>query len=411
MKVSILMITYNHEKFIAQAVESVLMQKANFEYELVIGEDCSTDNTRQILLEYQKKHPDKIRLLLPEKNLGMYKNAVNTLQACRGQYIAHLEGDDYWTADDKLQKQVDLLDNHPEYTMSFHNVFCFREDNQSPPGILNYEKLVYTIEDLLISNFISTPSVMYRAGVVKEMPIWFEELSMGDWPFHILHAQYGKIGYVDEVMAAYRIHAGGSWSNKSRDWQIQQIIQMLNTIKFYLHVKYEALIDRVLKFNLQQFMRLSGYEQTLNDLTIDLQNNLGLRQINLIIFPDWTQPEDLLYQDLLNIINQLLTHSEKHRITLLIDTSNIDEEEADLYLSSLLMNLMLEGTELQESEDFNISLTGKLSEIQWKILFTIIKGRINLHKEDINSISSSGFKSIPAYSIDNIHSALERYII
>ena len=122
MKVSVLTITYNHEKYIAQAIESVLIQEVNFDYELVIGEDCSTDKTREIVIDYQRKYPHKIRLLLNEKNLGMHRNFAQTYHACRGQYIAVLEGDDFWTSPHKLQKQVDFLDNNPDFAICFHNM-------------------------------------------------------------------------------------------------------------------------------------------------------------------------------------------------------------------------------------------------------------------------------------------------
>lgn len=91
------MITYNHEKFISQAIESVLMKKTNFDYELVIGEDCSTDRTRKICIDYRKEYPDKIKLLLRESSLGIHRNFVDTLKECTGEYIVLLEGDDYWT--------------------------------------------------------------------------------------------------------------------------------------------------------------------------------------------------------------------------------------------------------------------------------------------------------------------------
>ena len=106
MKVSIAMVTYNHEKFIAKALDSVLMQRTDFDYEIVIGEDCSSDNTRNIVIEYKRRYPDNIVLFLNEKNLGMYGNCSQVFQACQGEYIAVLEGDDYWTSPDKLQKQV-----------------------------------------------------------------------------------------------------------------------------------------------------------------------------------------------------------------------------------------------------------------------------------------------------------------
>src|SRR4030067_128381 len=117
MKVSVIVITYNHEEFICQSLDSILMQDVNFEYEIVIGEDCSTDKTRDILLDYQKNYPDKIRLILSEKNRGLIANFVQTYKSCSGEYIATIDGDDYWTSSQKLQKQVDFLDNNLDYAM------------------------------------------------------------------------------------------------------------------------------------------------------------------------------------------------------------------------------------------------------------------------------------------------------
>ena len=106
IKVSVVMLTYNHEKYIAQAIESVLMQETDFHYEIVIGEDCSTDRTREIVIEYQKKYPDKIRTLLHAKNIGGNANYRQTYSECNGDYIAFLEGDDFWIDRKKLQKQI-----------------------------------------------------------------------------------------------------------------------------------------------------------------------------------------------------------------------------------------------------------------------------------------------------------------
>ena len=100
----------------------VLMQKVDFPYEIVIGEDCSTDRTREILLDYKRQYPDKIRLLLNEKNMGRRYNARNTLFSCTGDYIANLDGDDYWTDERKLQKQINFFSKHPDCTICFHNV-------------------------------------------------------------------------------------------------------------------------------------------------------------------------------------------------------------------------------------------------------------------------------------------------
>ena len=104
MKLSVMMITYNHEKFIAQTLESVLAQKVNFDYEIVIGEDCSTDRTREILMDFYRRYPKRIVPLLRDKNIGAMRNMEATLAACKGNYLALLEGDDYWTCPEKLQR-------------------------------------------------------------------------------------------------------------------------------------------------------------------------------------------------------------------------------------------------------------------------------------------------------------------
>src|SRR5262245_24288404 len=128
VKVSVAMITYNHGNFIAQAVESILMQVVNFDYEIIIGEDCSTDETRNVVIEYRNRFPHRIKMLLHDKNVGLMQNFIQTIEACRGQYVALCEGDDYWTSPYKLQKQVDFLESHPEYAICFHNVTVICED-------------------------------------------------------------------------------------------------------------------------------------------------------------------------------------------------------------------------------------------------------------------------------------------
>ena len=129
MKLSVAMITYNHERFIRQAIESVLDQKVNFDFEIVIGEDCSTDSTRTIVAELQQQYPDRIVALMRPHNLGAMRNLQETLAACKGQYVALLEGDDYWTSQHKLQKQVDFLDARPDCAISCHRAQFIDEMN------------------------------------------------------------------------------------------------------------------------------------------------------------------------------------------------------------------------------------------------------------------------------------------
>lgn len=120
--VSVLMITFNHRSYIAKAIEGVLTQKTDSPLELVIGEDCSTDGTREIVLEHQKQHPDVIRVITSERNVGASLNELRTFKMCRGKYIAFCEGDDYWHHPLKLQKQVDCLEGHPEVGLVYSGV-------------------------------------------------------------------------------------------------------------------------------------------------------------------------------------------------------------------------------------------------------------------------------------------------
>jgi predicted O-linked N-acetylglucosamine transferase (SPINDLY family)/GT2 family glycosyltransferase len=245
MKVSVLMITYNHEKFIAQAIDSILMQEVDFEYEIVIGEDCSTDNTRQIVIDYQKRYPDKIRLLLPESNIGMLANFTDVYKACKGEYITVLEGDDYWIATSKLKKQVDFLDRNLSFSICFNDTFIVEQKNDCAiklfPHVSSQETC--TIQRLISDNYISTPSVMYRAGLVNNFPDWYYEQGFGDWTLHLMHAQCGKIGHIDEVMSAYRVHESGSWSSKGLEYKLEVTIKMLENIKSYFGNNYSEEFD------------------------------------------------------------------------------------------------------------------------------------------------------------------------
>jgi glycosyltransferase involved in cell wall biosynthesis len=192
-KVSVSLLTYNHGPFIAQALNSILLQQVNFEYEIVIGEDCSQDNTREIVLSYQKNNPDKIRIFLSKKPLNDGKsgrlNFVRNLKACRGEYVALLDGDDYWTAPHKLQKQVDFLDDNPRYAICFHDAIRLYENGSQRPWLYpGGKKEVYSLADLAVGNFIPTCSTMFRNRLFSEFPGWYYEVSMGDWPLHIINA-------------------------------------------------------------------------------------------------------------------------------------------------------------------------------------------------------------------------------
>jgi glycosyltransferase involved in cell wall biosynthesis len=210
--VSVAMISYNHQAYITEAVESVLMQQTNFSIELVIGDDNSTDNTRNILEEIQKRHGN-IRILPPGPNVGMMKNAKRTIQAYRGKYIAFIEGDDYWTDPLKLQTQIDFLEKNPDYTLSFHNVRILNSKNPLEQQLSNKADTPEEITqaDLLsIGNMINTVSAVIRADVLRNHSSWSRQFLFGDYPIFLLLARYGRIRYMDQAMAVYRIHDKGA---------------------------------------------------------------------------------------------------------------------------------------------------------------------------------------------------------
>lgn len=240
MKLSVAMITYNQERFIGQALEGVLSQKVNFDYEIVIGEDCSTDGTRGIIQDFQQRHPERIVPLFREGNVGAMRNFAETIAACRGEYVAFLEGDDYWTSVDKLQRQVDFLDSHLDHAVCCTRALFVKEGAQGHSEVQpQIPAGSYSITDLFATNPVVTCTVMYRWGSVGPLPDWIRNLKMGDWPLHVLVARSGKIRLLDEVTSTYRIHPGGIWSSLSSQDQKLAIVEMLKTMEKHLDSQYK----------------------------------------------------------------------------------------------------------------------------------------------------------------------------
>jgi glycosyltransferase involved in cell wall biosynthesis len=244
-KVSVLIATYNHERFIAQAVTSALTQETNFPVEVIVGEDCSTDGTRQVLIDLQRQFPKKLKLLLHNPNIGGGKNVAAVLAACRGQYVAMLEGDDYWTDPRKLQKQADALDANPEWSACFHQSRMVDENGIEDAKVFpkNWTNPIATIEDLLRVNLIFTCSVMFRNGLFGPLPAWHQETVPGDWAIHLLNAHHGPIGFLPEVMGHYRVHAQGVWTTKSVAQQHAEIFKMLRLVDHHFGGQYARQID------------------------------------------------------------------------------------------------------------------------------------------------------------------------
>jgi glycosyltransferase involved in cell wall biosynthesis len=240
-KVSVAMITYAQRDVIAEAIESVLAQQTTFTVELVIGEDCSTDGTREIVIEYARRFPSRVRLLLQPENRGGVANFFDTFGACRGQYIAVLEGDDYWTSTRKLQKQVDFLDAHRDYAVCFHAATMKYPDGRPDERYPEPDfKATATIEDLIDDNFIPTCSSMIRRSALAGLPAWFTTLPWGDWTLFLLCSRHGFIAYLPEVMGVYRINPRGLWSRLRPVERLEAKIGFLRTMNGHLGEAYHA---------------------------------------------------------------------------------------------------------------------------------------------------------------------------
>lgn len=236
---SVCLITYNHEKYIAATLDSILQQETDFQVQVIIGEDGSTDNTRSICEEYCRNFPELFILLPPEKNMGMMKNFIRTYKACAGDYIAFIEGDDYWTDTKKLQKQVDFLKANEGYSLSFHNVnmlFTRNQANAEKPFHTSLEKDSFETEDLMQQWFIPTCSVVCRVYADFVLPDWYVHCKSGDIPFLLLMSLKGKIKYFPDMMGVYRVHdTGVSATHNDYDKIIAMVYIYEN---FNIHTNY-----------------------------------------------------------------------------------------------------------------------------------------------------------------------------
>jgi len=213
--VSICCITYNHEKFIKQTLDSFLMQQTTFPFEIVIHDDASTDNTANIIREYTEKYPAIFNPLLQTENQrSKYKSGMNprfNFPRCKGKYIALCEGDDYWVDPLKLKKQVDFLEDNPDFNICFHNTSKWKDGQLS--GIKSYpptRKQNITFIDLLKGDYVETCSGVFRFN--RENHTTLKEV-MGDSVLFLSCLENDKKGhYINENMAVYRIHEGGIWS-------------------------------------------------------------------------------------------------------------------------------------------------------------------------------------------------------
>lgn len=216
-ELTVLTMTYNQENFIAQCMDSVLAQKTDFPVRHLVLDHGSTDGTAAIVAEYASKHPS-IRPVLLSRHMP-HENVTGLFLRCHSKYAALCDGDDYFTEPTKLQKQVDMLEANPEMALCFHPVAAVFEDGSPPvifPPLSNLpmrSKKEFYLADLVKGNFIQTNSVVYRWRFRDGLPDWFRaDLCPGDFYWHMLHAETGKIGFIPEIMSVYRRHANALYA-------------------------------------------------------------------------------------------------------------------------------------------------------------------------------------------------------
>jgi glycosyltransferase involved in cell wall biosynthesis len=287
MLLSICLITYNHEKYIREAIEGILIQKTNFDFELVIGEDSSSDNTRDICVEYAEKYPHLIKLLPKTKNLGMMPNFVRTYNACIGEFIALIEGDDYWTDPEKLQKQVDYLIQNPGCSICAHDVNIVYEN---VPEIYPFQKIwnneFFYFEDVLDFHFISTLSILFRRKYLNNLPDWFNNLIVGDIPIVLILSSKGYGKYFLNKMGVKRKNENGiTFDPERRKLELEPLFYKIYKDVFnYLNHDKKKLFE----------LKFAGYERAFALKALENKDYLRLIYFSLRAF--WYDPKWIFYK-------------------------------------------------------------------------------------------------------------------
>lgn len=229
------MTTYNHEKYIGQAIESALSQKTNFKYKIIIGEDCSTDNTRNIVRDFQSKYPDKIKAVFNEKNLGVVKNGLQIFRACYAKYVATLAGDDYWIDNTKLQKQIDFMENNHQYSFTFTNGIIVNGNNE----VVKEERVLAEYgRDLCQRDLLAycppADSIIFKNELLKKYLDLVPDSINVDYFLYSLIATEGDAGYLNMKLSAYRIHDNNVWANKDEYYTTINYLKVNRSLEKYI---------------------------------------------------------------------------------------------------------------------------------------------------------------------------------
>lgn len=290
VKVSIACMAYNHEDYIAETLESFLMQKTDFAYEILVHDDASTDRTQEIIKGYEEKYPEIIKPIYQKENQFSQNVVVEYINHKRasGKYIAFCEGDDFWTDPDKLQKQVDYMEKHPETSMCIHA--AQKVDARTKRKIADIrpfkESRVMTVEEVIEGggDFFATNSMMYSKEKLAVWPNFYFNAVVGDYPMVIFGALQGVFYYMDENMSSYRVNSEGSWTlrefssiaNKTKHYT--DIAHMLDEIDAYTDYRYSRAIQNAKKGHQFYLLLIQGkFKEIQKEEYLDLYNQMGIR--------------------------------------------------------------------------------------------------------------------------------------
>lgn len=230
--VSASVITYNHERFIGRAIDGILAQELTGGLEILIGEDCSTDKTRSVIRDRAARRAEIFKIREYDTNVGARRNFLDGLAEARGEYVALLDGDDYWTSSSKLDRQVHMLETDPSLALCFHAVRRTFDHNDRPDD-LHYpagRRARYTLNDLASFMTIPVSSAVVRRSAVSSIPEWFARAPVGDRALWAVCATHGDIGYLDEMHGVYRVHERSVSNLRETSTSVEQRIALIELL-------------------------------------------------------------------------------------------------------------------------------------------------------------------------------------
>lgn len=265
VNVDVILISYNQEQYIAQAIESILSQKVtdDISVRVLIADDCSTDNTLNIIKSYESQSPFIFVYTNFGANLGMHENYRRTFELCNGDYVAILEGDDWWHSNFHIQQHVDFLDKHEKYSMTFNNIRFFDTDkNDFLSKHWSYPqdyKRISLKQQILYGNHIGNlSSCVFRLNLLRTLPNRFYSITFADWELGIWMAKYGDIVELKESTSTYRIDYKGLWTKLSNSAKNESMIRTLEDMDILTDGKYHKLFQKG-KFNILNDIREKPY--------------------------------------------------------------------------------------------------------------------------------------------------------